>query len=583
MIYSVRQNIPLWDWLKNIQLTRPASRADTPTRAQLSVWLGLMSLTVILAFINYNSIQVGVWQDDANYIILAQSLISGGQYGMIHFPQPASGIFPFGYPLMLAPLLWAFDGSIMAVRLFSLVATLVNVALLFWGWPWFSRRSRWWATLVIALYISAPFVVVLGRSAMSEPIFTTQTLLAILFTEQIVRREKPSVWWRFGLSLTLVLAVATRTIGVALLFSVFAYMLLALGKKFWKEPLLIIPQMALIVAVIVLTTPVSFQNIVPPRYLQGSNASFVQGVGGGLTDADLAENLSEAYVLADDETGGERGLNVGKLFYDYFIDGGSQHLGQDLRLAVFPFGGGRTEQLLANRIGLKNLPLALGFVLSAVIAVGFGRWVWSEGLSAFVLFPIFYGGILAVWVWNGSRLLYPIVPQLFFGLLLGAEVLAIFVTRLIKRKNWQPVLQKAAIVTVFGLVFGGGLYKSMVIDDTRLHVGDLPARTEWINNNTSAGAVIMSEYPHIDYVYSGRKVARLPEIDSVDGLKTYLAEHRADYIIIGPDMHWQDTYQPSYSDESTGVLTALEEMNQQHEVEVVHLSDTGWVRVFAVK
>jgi len=584
MIYSARQNVSWWDWIKRIKLTRPISGVSAPTRLQILVWGGVMILAVGLSFVNYNSIQVGVWQDDANYLILAESLIAGGQYGLIHFPQPGGANFPFGYPLMLAPLLWLFDGSITVARLFSLAATLFNAELLFWGWPWFSRRSRWWAVMVIALYISAPFVVVLTRSAMSEPIFTTLTLLAILFTEQIARRDKPSLWWRFGLSLTLLLAVATRTIGVTLVFAVFAYLLLALGKRFWKEPLLIVSQMALIMGLIVLATPVSLQNIVPARYFQGSNASFVQGVSAGLADdAPLSENLSEAYILPEEETGDEAGLNFKKLFYDYFIDGGSQHLGEDLRLAVFPFGGGRTEQLLADHIGLTNLPLLVGFTLSVVIIIGFGRWVWGEGLSAFLLFPIFYSGLLAVWVWNGSRLLYPIVPQLFFGLLLGAEALAVLAVRLFRKPNWRPAVVKAAVGAVLVVVLGGALYKSIIIGDTRLHVGDLTVRTEWVKANIPASAVVMSEYPHLDYIYSDHQAVPMPQAPSTDQLTAYLAEQNVDVIIVGPEILWQYRYSPSYSKETELFLATLEKMALQDQVRLIHSAAADWVQVFTVQ
>ncbi|MBI5651031.1 MAG: hypothetical protein HZC40_11405, partial [Chloroflexi bacterium] len=163
-----------------------------PTRIQIILWLVLVSVTLVLALGNYQTYLLGTHFDDARYVILARSLVLSDQYGMINAPgDPPAGKYPFVYPLLLTPFIFLFPHDPDALKFLSLIATVINLSLLFWGWRWFSHtRSYWWGLAIAALYGLAPMTIDLARRVMSEPVFTTFVLIAIILAERAAQRYR---------------------------------------------------------------------------------------------------------------------------------------------------------------------------------------------------------------------------------------------------------------------------------------------------------------------------------------------------------------------------------------------------------
>lgn len=203
---------------------RPSS---PPTKIQIAIWCILFILTVFLSLRDYDSFQLGTWSDDSYYVVLAQSLTHSGQYGLINEPgeQPGAAPFPFGYPLLLTPLVLLFPGNLDALKALSLAATLLNVVLLFWGWPWFSRQSYWWGIAIVGLYAFSPLTIEHTRMIMSEAVFTTFCLIAMILAEQVVRGNQNRWGSLLLLSVTLALIPLIRTIGMVLVIGILGYLL----------------------------------------------------------------------------------------------------------------------------------------------------------------------------------------------------------------------------------------------------------------------------------------------------------------------------------------------------------------------
>jgi hypothetical protein len=225
-------------------ISGPVEHADdhtlgTPNRIQVVIWGALLAVAVILSLKDYQSFQLGTYGDDAFYPVLAQSLVHSDQYGLINVPgdQPGAPPFPFGYPLLLTPFVLLFPDSLDAMKVLSLIATLSNATLLFWGWHWFSRRSHWWGIAVVGLYILSPLTVTHTRMVMSESVFTTFCLAAMLLAEQATQRRQ-NRWWSLLTSVMLTFVAFTRTVGLVLVITVFAYLLFRIGKRVWKELIL---------------------------------------------------------------------------------------------------------------------------------------------------------------------------------------------------------------------------------------------------------------------------------------------------------------------------------------------------------
>jgi hypothetical protein len=580
-----------------------------PNRIQIAIWVGLLALTFFLFFKNNQSFQVGVWQDDVIYTILAQSLAYSDQYGLVSIPgeqpgstsvpfgylcgapphnyfsdetEPCTAPFPFGYPYLLLPFVLLFPGNSPVMVTLSLVGTLVNITLLFWGWPWFSRRSYWWGLAIVGLYTLSPLTAWHTQLIMAEPIFTTVCLIAILLAERVAQGK--SGWhWSLLLSSVLALSVFIRTLGVILVVSIFAYILLARGLKVWKELLQLGIQFIIIVSFIIGLLPaVQLNNLIPSRYLEETNATFLIGLSHILNLEDEPSSTLDSRYKETDELGREQ-LNSSIMLED-FLDGIYLHLSQDFRQGILPFGGAENEQALATRLGMPSLPNLVGFFVSGLMILGFIWWLAKDGVSAFNLFGLFFIGSLFLWVWDGARILYPVQFQLHFAFLVGLEAVLLGITAFL---NQTPLVRKfrtevlVATVLLLLLIFA---YKDFTIDDTRLHVGDFQARSSWLKNNTPSSVVVLTEAPIIDFLYSGRRTAAYPTSStSPIELENHLAQYKVDYILIAPKIEWQSDYMPTYSDQTSSLLALLKELESRKQVMPVYSSDQDLIEVFRVQ
>lgn len=178
--------------------------------------VGLMGLAVGLLVVDRYA--VGVFHDDAMYVILARSIATGQGYRYLNLPgTPVASHFPPGYPLLLA-LLWRigpeFPQNVVlfkAVNALFLGASAVLVAQL--------ARERldsraWGLSLGIATAVSVPMLI-LAAMVLSEPFFLTLALLALLLGERLVA-EAPSPRRALLIGLLIGAATLVRAHGVVL-------------------------------------------------------------------------------------------------------------------------------------------------------------------------------------------------------------------------------------------------------------------------------------------------------------------------------------------------------------------------------
>ena len=132
---------------------------------------------------------------------------------------------------------------------------------------------------------------------MSDPIFTSFCLLSMLFTEQAAQgRQK--WWWTPVMSGLLVFAVFTRTVGVVLLISIFAYLLIFRRAKILKELVLIVAQMAGLLTLVVLFTPVKVADFLPQQYVNYTNGGApaqIQTILVSYYDYRITQHLGKGY------------------------------------------------------------------------------------------------------------------------------------------------------------------------------------------------------------------------------------------------------------------------------------------------
>jgi hypothetical protein len=542
-----------------------------------------MIVSVVLSLRDYDSFQLGTYSDDAYYVVLAQSISRSGQYGLIHNPgdQPDPAPYPFGYPLLLAPFDLLFPGNLDAMKALSLIATLSNGALLFWGWRWLSRRSHWWAVAVAGLYMLARLTIEHARMAESEALFTTFCLAAAILAA-IAAQKVWSPWRSLLIGVMLVCAVSIRTVGVVLVATVLGVLLYGLKDRFWRELLWIVAAVVLVAGLIVSIAPVQLADLVPARYFAGGDARFLIALGLPFVSADGIDQLPSRYVTEDDAGTARGRVDVAGLSAD-FLRKARRHLLKDLRQAVLPIGGGAREQAFGEWIGVPLLPDLVGALTLVLIVLGFVTWFAHDGVSAFSLFAILHFGALLLWNWKGPRLLYPIQPQLLLAFLLGLEAAVSWVSSLMPG-GFAPRFRRVVLTCcILVLVLLSG-YQSFSIPDSRLHAGDLKARTQWIRDNTAPSDILLSEEPVVDFLYGDRKTVRQPEsLSSADELGSFLEENAIDFILIAAEIDWQASYVPTYSDETIELLPLIAELASQDVITQVYPTDRDLVQVFQTR
>ena len=486
-----------------------APRQPRPTAAQVAGWTVLLFAVVWLSLRGWGSFQVGAYQDDAQYMLAARSLAFGDQYGLINWPgAPHEPKYPFAFPLLLAPLVWLFPHDPQAATTVALAATLINISLLFWGWPLLSpSTSRWWGLGVAWLYGVSPMTVGQTRVVMSEPVFTTFALAALLLVEACVRAPRRGRLLSIPLGVALTFALFTRSIGIAVWAAVLLRLAMAV-RRVGYAPLagILCGSLGSLLLVLGLTS-IEPRHLLPQKYITEARTA-----GPSPTTA------TESPV--------ERVLRVG----------GAYAL-TELREVVVSVGGGQREQALADRIGMHLLPEVLGAVVTALIAVGAWRALRMRALAASaLLFELVYLGTLLLWPWVILRYLYPLQPLLAFELLLGLAAVDDAARGMWAAPGARRSRGRAVVVVWAGLV-ALSVWKSAMVADARSFTRDLRVGATWLRDHSATDAIVMARYAAPVYLYAERRTVPLMA-GSASELEAALDEQRVDYLLIGPKLAW---------------------------------------------
>ena len=475
-----------------------------------------MVTALALILHHFHSFQTGVFGDDAEYTILARSFVYGPHFGLINvIGPPAPTRYPFGFPLLLSVFVRAFPRSPEAVKALSTLATMANGALLFWGWRGLTRGASYgYALCVVALYLLSPLVVGQARMVMSEPVFTTGCLLCLLLTERMARGRGGRLG-TFWLALCLLLTAFVRTIGVVLIPVIFGYLLWRRGRVMLTPLALTLAQMALLIGLLLLVTPLGVHDLLPLEY-----AHQFHGVapGGQASETHLGVRLVMAL---------------------------RQYLGSDIAQTVVPLGGGARESTLMSRLGTPGLAEALDWLIAGLILLGGARWARREGIGAFLIFAVAYFGAILLWPWRGPRFLYPVQPQFAFGLIMGIEAVVWAATVMIGSLETRRRMAAVAVAALTAVVGGAMVLKDHHLDGNVAFTGDLTARTSWLRTHAPPSAVLMTDNPQTDYLYSGLKTAGLPlSYASPQDMEAAIRAAHVSYVLVAPEVIWQGQFVP---------------------------------------
>ena len=454
----------------------------------------ILTFFVILAGLAFDP-KPFVGGDNANYVLLSQSLVSNE--GLTELWTPGivhNTLYPFGFPLLLAPvslLRMAYPWY----KLIPLLSALAGLAML---WFILRRQGVLLAAAVTALCAVNPVILDYSHWVLSELSFMAFLLLAVWM---LMRWEEKENNVTFVL-LILVTAFTNhiRSSGIALLAGFMAHLLIK--RKFRAA-------VALFSGFVLLSVPWAMRNRV---------------VGSGLSYLD--------WLLVRDPYQVESGnVTVMELLQRVWYNA-RLYFGYIIPQAVFPHGEFRGS-MGPGILGflLTGLPMLVGLIIRLI-----------KKSSSYDWCIFFYFGLMLLWPssWTDVRFVLPVLPFFIMYLFQGYRALAGVIS-----KNLSPYLAVILFIVLFiaSMVQAASSWSRNIEMQSAYRKGDHLAgydpawrsfftAAEWIKANTPESSVVVSRKPSLFYLSAQRKTFCYPFTANRDSVLKVL--DRADYVMVEP-------------------------------------------------
>ena len=178
----------------------------------------ILALALVLYLLHSRFYYVGQFNDDACYVLGAQSLLHGRYVDLADPYRRALTVFPPGFPLFLAPFVLVLAPHWGALKLVAIGVSLASglaAARLFGRW-----LSPAGSLTLLALYAFNAAVATAASWVMSDIFFTLLALIVFSLLRRVLERDTMGRFWLLGAALGWALIV--RPPGVILAASVAA-------------------------------------------------------------------------------------------------------------------------------------------------------------------------------------------------------------------------------------------------------------------------------------------------------------------------------------------------------------------------
>jgi hypothetical protein len=410
---------------------------------------------------------VGLFHDDAVYVVVAKSIAEGSGYRIISLPtSPLQAKYPFLYSGLLS-LIWrlhpSFPENILFFKLLNLPALIAALA----ATAWLYRRhagDHAWSGQLIAMALTGMSVMVVGfsRMALTDTLFLAFVVLALV----VAGARGPC---RPGtLAALSAAAYLTRTAGLALILAICLHMV---SRRRYRDT--------------VLFTALALALISPWIVWQGLNQEASASV------------LLDYYVLYD-----VRSLGWITLLSDIpraldILTGNVLYLLDSLDATLL----------------LPTLP-PLRFVIYPLIVLG----ALCRGAESGWLLQIFSASYLALvlaWPWHPGRFLIPLVPIVMLFAVRGLDRADAAVRRALQGR-YQPIMRGAVFapfvvfmavqVSWFSLYLGRRVDAPFATMESQW--GGFVETFRWVQDHTEPDAVLGTAFDSMYYLYTGRQAIR---------------------------------------------------------------------------
>jgi hypothetical protein len=190
------------------------------------VTITLSSILMYGCFLTYGLFTLGQdWGDDFSaYLMQAQSIVNSSTPQFLlenQFTVEESSFrmgpvaYPWGYPLLLAPIVSLFGLNVLALKLVTLSCYALFLGTIFWG---YRPLPYIWRLMAVAFFAFNPFIAYSADRLLSDIPFLTVSTLAIFWMQQIWNEKEASfsITKQLFLGLLLAAGFAIRTNGILL-------------------------------------------------------------------------------------------------------------------------------------------------------------------------------------------------------------------------------------------------------------------------------------------------------------------------------------------------------------------------------
>ncbi|MDA0335493.1 MAG: glycosyltransferase family 39 protein [bacterium] len=427
--------------------------------------------------------KLGISGDNTEFVTLARSLAHGDGLTYTNLPEPRPATkYPFGFPLMLAPLAAIFDGwsgpgsgtpdwvAMKWLVVCSLAAGMGAFHLLARG-----VAGDLVAVAATALAVTNPLTVSYGHQVMSEVPYLAPSLLALWCLHRGIEAEgwRHNRWLWTGVAAAIA-AYYIRSVGLVLIGAPIALLLL---RRDWQRAALI--------------GGVSFAAILPWSLRNSA-------VGGGGV---YFKQLVQVNPYFPDQ-----GLLDAAGLWERITDHLQFYLAQGLTQTLWP----------------SFEPTGAAFTPAAAVMLALlGGFAWrsvQQGRHLLLLiYASFFLGTVLLWPWPGDRFILPLVPVL----LLAGVITVADAVHWLRAKGAGPTAYVLAVVLLglglHGNVFGRTSHQPVrqptsLVQYARASQADyLPEWRNyfeaglWLRANTPQDAIVTCRKAFWMHVISGRR------------------------------------------------------------------------------
>ena len=433
--------------------------------ARVRAWLPWLvsALTLVAAIHAIEPLPVGVFYDDAQYLVLAKSLASGQGYRFLNLPgAPAATHFPPGYPAFLA-VLWRVSPAFPEnVALFKFANAILLAVVALFAYRFAHRTLAMSSGLSAAAAVAGAATIpslLLSSSIMSEPLFLVLLIPMLAWAEQETSNPSPTPSVRTPLFLGAAAGALTlvRTHGIALVAAIAVTYLVRRRRR----EALVSTAAALIVLAPWLVWVAAHSDALPP---------LVRGAYGS--------------------------------YFGWLVSGFREE-GSRLLIVTVPDNVATIWMSIARSIVPDihwSLDLLVGGAFLALAALG-GVTSWRRA-RVMSLFIIFYFGIVLVWPFSPLRFVWGVWPLVTLFPALGIAAGWKIQQNLAQR----GVLIVAAVVLSAGMIVfnARGYVNAWWSSNARYHARRVLPQLAWVARGTQPRDVIASDAEASVYLYTGR-------------------------------------------------------------------------------